>query len=319
MSTIATTLREDVLVSRNPATGVEIGRVEATPPEQIEEMVSRARRAQASWASKGWRDRRKVLESWWSQISREADDWADLIRSEIGKPRIEAMGGDVIPTLDTIRWTIKHGGAALAGHRIGPSWQRWMMMPVARFRWVPLGVIGMLGTWNYPLFLNAPPIAQALAAGNAVIWKSSELSALCGARLDQSLKEAGIPPGLVAVVQGGPEVGRRLTEADLDKGMFTGGVDNGRRVLAALGARGIPAVAELSGFDPAIVLEDAPEGEHHPGVDLGVFRGMWPDLRRGETRLYRGRGGALGRGPRLRRASTSDRRSGIARGRTSGR
>lgn len=129
MSTGATTLREDFLVSRNPATGVEIGRVASTPPEEIEEMVSRARRAQASWASKGWRDRRKVLESWWRQISREADDWADLIRSEIGKPRIEAMGGDVIPTLDTIRWTIKHGGATLAGHRIGPSWQRWMMMP----------------------------------------------------------------------------------------------------------------------------------------------------------------------------------------------
>ena len=149
-------------------------------------------------------------------------------------------------------------GLRCRGHRIGPSWQRWMTMPVARLRWVPLGVIGMLGTWNYPLFLNAPPIAQALAAGNAVIWKSSELSALCGAKLDRSLKEAGIPPGLVSVLQGGPDVGRSLAEADLDKGMFTGGVNNGRGVLASLGAPGIPAVAELSGFDPAIVLRDAP-------------------------------------------------------------
>ena len=177
-----------------------------------------------------------MLESWWRILSRDADSWADLIRSEIGKPRIEAMGGDVVATLDLVRWTIRRGGATLAERRIGPAWQRWLMMPGGRCRWVPLGVVGMLGTWNYPLFLNAPPIAQALAAGNAVVWKASELAPLCGAKLEQSLKEAGFPEGLVAVVQGGPEVGRALVESDLDKGMFTGGVENGRRVLAALGA-----------------------------------------------------------------------------------
>ena len=80
---------------------------------------------------------------------------------------------------------------------------------------------------NYPLFLNAPPIAQALAAGNAVVWKASELAPLCGARLEESLHQAGIPDGLVTVVQGGPEVGRALVESSIDKGMFTGGVENG--------------------------------------------------------------------------------------------
>ena len=131
----------------------------------------------------------------------------------------------------------------------------------------------MLGTWNYPLFLNAPPIAQALAAGNAVIWKASELAALCGAKLDRSLKEAGIPPGLVTVLQGGPEVGRSLVEADLGKAMFTGGVENGQRVLAALGQRGIPVLAELSGFDPAIVLEDAPKESTVRALTWAAFVG----------------------------------------------
>src|SRR4051794_36176750 len=116
----------------------------------------------------------------------------------------------------------------------------------------------MLGTWNYPLFLNAPPIAQALAAGNAVVWKASEFAPLCGSKLDHSLKEAGVPEGVVTVVRGGREVGRALVASDLNKGMFTGGVKNGRSALTALGRRGIPAVAELSGFDPAIVLPDAP-------------------------------------------------------------
>ena len=273
MSAIATTPRDEVLIARNPATGLELGRVTATPPEQIEELVARARAAQASWSAAGWRARRAVLESWWRVLSRDADSWADLIRSEIGKPRIEAMGGDVVATLDAIRWTILRGEAELTERRIGPAWQRWLMMPGGRCRWVPLGVVGMLGTWNYPLFLNAPPIAQALAAGNAVVWKASELAPLCGAKLEQDLKDAGFPEGLVAVVQGGPEVGRGLVESNLDKGMFTGGVENGRRVLAALSRRGIPAVAELSGFDPAIVLEDAPRESTVRALTWAAFVG----------------------------------------------
>lgn len=115
----------------------------------------------------------------------------------------------------------------------------------------------MIGTWNYPLFLNAPPIAAALAAGNAVVWKPSERAPLVGQMLQQGLEEAGLPPGLVAAVQGGAEVGQALVASDIDKGLFTGGIENGRRVLTALAARGVPAVAELSGFDPAIVLPGA--------------------------------------------------------------
>jgi acyl-CoA reductase-like NAD-dependent aldehyde dehydrogenase len=273
MSALATISCDEVLIARNPATGMELGRVTATPSEHLEALVARARDAQASWSAAGWRTRRAALESWWGVLSRDADSWADLIRSEIGKPRIEAMGGDVVPTLDAIRWTILRGEAALTERSIGPSWQRWLMMAGGRCRWVPFGVVGMLGTWNYPLFLNAPPIAQALAAGNAVVWKASELAPLCGAKLEESLKDAGFPEGLVAVVQGGPEVGRGLVESNLDKGMFTGGVENGRRVLAALGGRGIPAVAELSGFDPAIVLDDAPRESTVRALSWAAFVG----------------------------------------------
>jgi acyl-CoA reductase-like NAD-dependent aldehyde dehydrogenase len=91
-----------------------------------------------------------------------------------------------------------------------------------------------------------------------VVWKPSELAALAGERLQRSLEEAGVPAGLVSAVFGGPEVGQALVASAIDKGVFTGGVENGRRVLGELGRRGIPAVAELSGFDAAIVLPDAP-------------------------------------------------------------
>jgi acyl-CoA reductase-like NAD-dependent aldehyde dehydrogenase len=262
----------DALIARNPATGAELGRVSATPPGAVADIVARARRTRRAWGEASWPDRRGSIERWWRILAREADDWANALRDEIGKPRGEAMG-EVVAALDALRWTVRHAGRALADSRIGPGWQRWLLVPPARLRWRPVGVVGMIGTWNYPLLLNVPTIAQALAAGNAVVWKPSESAALAGLRLQQSLDEAGLPEGLVAAVHGGPEVGRALVESDLDKGVFTGGVENGRRVLAALAARGIPAVAELSGFDAAIVLPDAPLLTTARALAWGAFVG----------------------------------------------
>ena len=153
------------------------------------------------------------------------------------------------------------------------GWQRFLLMPAGRLEWHPVGVVGIIGTWNYPLFLNAPPLIHALAAGNAVVWKPSELAIRTGQKLQQSLEEAGLPPGLVTAVFGGAAVGRALVDSSLDKAMFTGGIDNGRRVLGALGARGVPAVAELSGYDPAIILPDAPRESTARALSWAAFVG----------------------------------------------
>jgi acyl-CoA reductase-like NAD-dependent aldehyde dehydrogenase len=262
-----------VLITSNPATGAEVGRVTSTEPEGLGAIVARARSAQLDWGARPWRERRAVLIRWWRILSRDRDIWADLIRDEIGKPRAEALAGDVVSSLDGIRWTVKHGGRALGDQRLGPGWQRWLLMPTGRLAWAPLGVVGMIGTWNYPLFLNAPPIAQALAAGNAVVWKPSELAVRTGQRIQQSLEEAGLPAGLVAAVYGAGDVGKALVDADLDKLVFTGGVENGRRVLTALGARGVPALAELSGFDPAIILPGAPRRSTVRALTWAAFVG----------------------------------------------
>jgi acyl-CoA reductase-like NAD-dependent aldehyde dehydrogenase len=249
---------DDVLITCNPATGAEVGRIESTPAERVGDLVARARAAQHDWGRRPWKERRAVLERWWQVLGRDVADWTALIRDEIGKPGVEALAGDVVPTLDALRWTIKHGERTLKDVRLGAGWQRWLLMPAARLRWCPVGVVGMIGTWNYPLFLNAPPIAQALAAGNAVVWKPSELAVRTGQKIQHSLEQAGVPAGLVSTVFGGSLVGQALVESDPDKGFFTGGIENGRRVIAGLGARGVPAVAELSGFDAAIILPDAP-------------------------------------------------------------
>ena len=249
---------DEVLRTSNPATGAEVGQVKVTSAARVAELVGQARRAQQDWGQRPWKDRRELIIRWWQILGRDAEAWTELIRDEIGKPGVEALAGDVLPTLDAFRWTIRHGRQSLKDERIGAGWQRWLLMPRARLRRCPVGVVGMIGTWNYPLYLNAPPIVQAIAAGNAVVWKPSELALRTGQKLQQSLEEAGVPAGLVSAVHGAADVGRALVESDLDKGFFTGGIENGRRVIAGLGSRGIPVIAELSGYDAAIILPDAP-------------------------------------------------------------
>jgi acyl-CoA reductase-like NAD-dependent aldehyde dehydrogenase len=244
------------LVARNPATGEPLGEVPATDIASILQVVGRSRLAQAEWAKSSWAERSAALDRWRRSLVSDADAWVEAIRKEIGKPSSECLT-EFIATLDAIRWTAGHGRRVLAGRRIGPGWQRWLLVKSAVLGWRPLGVVGMVGTWNYPLLLNAPTIAQAVFAGNGVVWKPSDLASGVGQRLQESLRAAGLPDGLVATVQGSGEVGQALITAGIDKGVFTGGVQTGRRVLAELGGLGTPAVAALSGFYAAVVLPDA--------------------------------------------------------------
>src|SRR3954469_11103898 len=263
----------EVLIARNPSTGAPLGEVRRTPPEEVAGIVARAREAQRAWGETTWRVRRASLERLWRELSLGADDWSASIEAEVGKPRGEALAGDVVATLDALRWTARQGGRVLSDRRLGPGWQAWVMVPPARLRFRPLGVVGMIGTWNFPLLMNAPTIAQALAAGNGVVWKPSELAPLSGLRLQHCLERAGFPPGLVAAVHGGPEVGAALVEAGIDKGVFTGGIDNGRKGVAALARQGGPSLAELSGYDPAIVLPDAPRESTVRALTWAAFVG----------------------------------------------
>jgi acyl-CoA reductase-like NAD-dependent aldehyde dehydrogenase len=211
-----------------------------------------------------------VLRRWRRLLARDADRWADRIVEQVGKPRGEAMA-EVVTTLDQLRWIEGRAGSLGAPRRLSAGWQWMLLIPPASARAMPHGVVGMIGTWNYPLFLNVPAIAGALAMGNAVVWKPSEQAPLLGAQIAASVGEIGLPTELVGTVHGGPEVGAALLDSAIDFGQFTGGSAGGRQVLGRLGQRGIPAIAELSGFDPAIVLPDAPVESTTRALVWGAF------------------------------------------------
>jgi acyl-CoA reductase-like NAD-dependent aldehyde dehydrogenase len=121
----------------------------------------------------------------------------------------------------------------------------------------PRGVVGIIGTWNYPLFLNGVQLIQALAAGNGVLWKPSEVAPASAAVLFDLLGRAGFPAGLVHLLEATREAGQDLLEAEVDHVVFTGSASTGRRVASSLGSRLISSTMELSGCDAMFVLDDA--------------------------------------------------------------
>src|SRR5260370_8185142 len=130
-------------------------------------------------------------------------------------------------------------------------------MKWGRHVYEPLGVIGIIRSWNYPLAIPLSQIIPAVAAGNAVVCKTSDFTPLCGALIEKLFADAGFPKDLVTVVQGGAEIGQALIDTALEKVVFTGSVATGRRVAEACARKLIPSVLELGGKDAMIVLGDA--------------------------------------------------------------
>ncbi|MDQ3991637.1 MAG: aldehyde dehydrogenase family protein, partial [Actinomycetota bacterium] len=122
----------------------------------------------------------------------------------------------------------------------------------------PLGVVGVISPWNYPMIIPLGEVAQGLAAGNGVILKPSELTPLAGDLIADLFAEAGLPRGLLRVVHGRGETGKALCEAGpVRKVFFTGSIETGRKVMQAAAAHGKPVMLELGGKDPAVVCADA--------------------------------------------------------------
>jgi acyl-CoA reductase-like NAD-dependent aldehyde dehydrogenase len=131
----------------------------------------------------------------------------------------------------------------------------------------PRGVVGIISTWNYPIFLSAVPILHALVAGNGVLWKPSELAPNAAAALAEVFHAAGFPTGLLEVLPATRAAGPEAIEADIDLVHFTGSSFVGQKIATRLGARQIPCLLELGGADAAFVL---------PGADVRLAaRSVW--------------------------------------------
>ncbi|MEP6912313.1 MAG: aldehyde dehydrogenase family protein, partial [bacterium] len=262
--------KKSEIVSYDPATGEEIGRAPLSSPDEVRQAVERARAAQKAWANRSFRERGRIVLRARELMLAERDEIARLISRETGKPTAEAVSMEIVPTLDAMHYFAHAAENLLRPQKIDIG-QYGLMGRSSSIRFKPLGVIGIISPWNFPLATPADEVVMALMAGNAVVLKPSELTPLIALKIGEIFNRAGLPKGLLEILTGDGSTGAALIEARVDKIMFTGSVATGKRVAEAAARYLIPVVLELGGKDPMIVLEDADIENAARGAVWGAF------------------------------------------------
>ena len=242
----------------NPATGESLGEVKIDTPQDVEQIVARARVAQKQWAKSSFKQRRAVLTHISDYILEHADQLCEWIVQDAGKTYENALLGEIMPTCNKIAWLKKYGEKHLKSEKVGSGI---LMHKKGRIDYVPLGVVACIIPWNYPLQNIVSSLVAPLMAGNAVILKPSEQVAFASDKFiqitNQALEKEGFSPDTVQLVQGYGESGAALISARVDKILFIGSVANGRRIIEASAEHITPVVMELGGKDPMIICDDA--------------------------------------------------------------
>jgi len=242
----------------DPATRELLGSVPVDDPEHVHQAIARAREAQVGWAETDFALRRRVLRRVADTILVKVDELVEMIVRDSGKTKENALMGEIWTVLEKLRWTIANGPRHLRPERVSSGL---LIHKKARLEYRPLGVIGAIIPWNYPLQNIMNGLIPALMAGNGFVVKPSEWVAWSARPFAQLVRDAlaaeGQSPELVQVVQGYGETGQALIEGGVDSLVFIGSVSNGQRVLEAAAKTITPVVLELGGKDPFIVCEDA--------------------------------------------------------------
>src|SRR5882724_10351743 len=205
----AQSVKATEVVSYDPGTGQEIGRAPLSSPQEVKEAVAKARQAQPGWASLSHRQRARVILQARKLMLAERDELALLISRETGKPVAEAISMEIVPTLDAMHYFAHAAEDLLRPQKIDIG-QYGLMGRSSSLAFRPLGVIGIISPWNFPLATPADEVVMALMAGNAVVLKPSELTPLIALRLGEIFTRAGLPPGLLNIATGDGSTGAAL-------------------------------------------------------------------------------------------------------------
>ena len=255
------------MVIEQPFTGDPLGTVPKSSPDDVAAALERARAAQASWAQTSFAERRAILLRFHDLVLARQDEALDLLQLESGKARRHAFE-EVLDVAIVSRYYANTAAKHLKPHRRRGALP--LLTTTYEYRH-PLGVVGIIAPWNYPLTLSISDAVPALAAGNAVVLKpdgQTPFSALWGVAL---LEEAGLPEGLMQVVTGsGAELGPHLIRGS-DYMMFTGSTETGRTVAEQAGRCLIGASMELGGKNAMIVCADADLDKAVEGAERALF------------------------------------------------
>ena len=258
-----------MIAVRSPASGELLAEVPELGAQEVAELARRARAAQPGWEALGFEGRGAVLRALARALIDDSAALIETIVSETGKAYDDAQLVELGYTVSALSFWAGHAAGFLRERR------RLARSPLVAGRrlvtyWAPRGLVGVIGPWNYPLLNSFGDAIPALAAGNSVLLKPSELTPLTSLFVARKLAECGLPDGVLAVATGGAATGQALVDL-VDFVMFTGSTATGREVAARAARSLTPCSLELGGKDALVVLEGAPLER---AANVAVFYGM---------------------------------------------
>ncbi len=259
----------EILQAINPITGDVIEEYQRSHPEEVTKAVINSRRSFENWKKISIDKRIKYLKAIRNNIMDHLDEYATIVSEDTGKVLTESLMSDILPTLEFIRYYEKNTENFLKPKKRDTPFG--FQGGKSSITYQPLGVIGIISPWNFPFQLSMIPLITALAAGNTVVIKASNETPTIGALIERIMIEAGLPQGVVQVVQGGRDVVSALIEAKPNKIFFTGSVSTGKKIMEQASKHLIPVELELGGKDPMIVLKDANIDRAVEGAMYGGF------------------------------------------------
>jgi acyl-CoA reductase-like NAD-dependent aldehyde dehydrogenase len=252
---MATLEKTDTIEVENPATGQVIRSLPVTPPDEVAELVARARAAQPAWEALGFEGRARVLRRMQKWMIDNAERVIETIVDESGKTYEDASIVELSYGAGACGFWAKRAPKYLADERVRTT-SPFVLGRKLLVRYGPVGVVGVIGPWNYPLTNNFGDAIPALAAGNAVVLKPSQTTPLTSLLLAEGVRECGLPHDAIQVVIGGGDAAQLMID-EVDFVMFTGSTATGKKVMARAAETLTPVGLELGGKDPMIVLADA--------------------------------------------------------------
>jgi len=255
----------------NPATGAAMETIEHFSVEQTDEAIARAKVAQRKWAALAPADRAKALRAFAAAVDADIENLAQLEVRNSGHPISQA------------RWEANHVRNVLEYYSASPERMLGKQIPVPggidmTFN-EPLGVVGIITPWNFPMTIASWGFAPALAAGNAVVLKPAEWTPLTSIRLGELALQAGLPEGLFTVIPGkGSVVGNRfITNSDVRKVVFTGSTEVGKQIMRGAADQIKRVTLELGGKSANIVFADADVAKAAATAPYSVFENSGQD------------------------------------------
>jgi acyl-CoA reductase-like NAD-dependent aldehyde dehydrogenase len=255
MATVEQPTSSEEIRVENPATGEFVASVPRIAADAVPGLVARARAAQPAWEALGFEGRAQILRRAQKWIVDNSDRVARTIVSETGKTYDDALIAEIGYAASAFGFWAKHAPRFLADEKVRVS-SPFLIGRRLVIRYRPLGVIGVIGPWNYPLTNSFGDCIPALAAGNAAVLKPSQSTPLTSLLMADALRECGLLDDVFLVATGDAATGEALID-EADMIMFTGSTATGKRVLERAARTLTPVSLELGGKDPMIVLADA--------------------------------------------------------------